>query len=135
MQSVLVVYVLSIQSSYAEDSEGPADEDTFDTVQFFIGPDAAWRIRTFSVDEDVHVYSLGTPNPETLDTVCDSTEKTYGDVVAAKHVFESDDGVDGLRSQLATSDLGDTVEVSKRHGFIFWVPEGSEYRTKSTPET
>ncbi|HEY6640565.1 hypothetical protein [Povalibacter sp.] len=135
MQSVLVVYVLSIQSSYAEDSEAPADDDTFDTVQFFIGPESAWRIRTFSVDEDVHVYSLGPTQPETLDKVCDSTEKTYGDVVAAKHVFSSDEGIDGLKKELATSVLGASVKESKQHGFCFWVPEGSDYQTRSTPES
>lgn len=134
MQSILVVYLLSIQSSYAEDSEGPADEDTFDTVQFFIGIDAAWRIRTFSIDEDVHVYSLGTPSTDTLQTISDSTEKTYGDVIAARHVFTSDEGIAGLKKELAASDLGDSVEESRRHAFIFWVPEGTEYRTRSTPE-
>jgi hypothetical protein len=135
MQSVLVVYVLSIQSSYAEDSEGPADEETFDTVQFFIGSEAAWRIRTFSMDEDVHVYSLGPATPDTLDTVRTSTEKTYGDIIAAQHIFSSDDGIAGLKQELAESDLGETIKESTRHGFIFWVPEGSDYRTRSTPES
>jgi len=135
MQSVLVVYVLTIQSSYAEDSEGPADDETFDTVQFFVGPEAAWRIRTFSMDEDVHVYSLGPTTAETLETVRASTEKTYGDIIAAQHVFSSDDGTAGLKKELAGSDLGATFEESTKHGFIFWVPEGTEYRTRSTPES
>lgn len=134
MQSTLVVYVLSIQSSYAEDAEGPADNETFDTVQFFIGPETSWRIRTFSMDEDVHVYSLGNTAPDTLDTVRTSTEKTYGDVIAATHMFSSEEGIAGLKQELAASDLGASVEESKRHGFIFWVPEGTEYRTRSTPE-
>lgn len=134
MQSVLVIYLLSIQSSYAEDAEAPADEDAFDTVQFFIGPENAWRIRTFSIDEDVHVYSLGPTQPRTLDTVRASTEKNYGDVIAASHVFTSDDGIAGLKKELATSALGASVEESTRHGFIFWVPEGTQYRTRTTPE-
>jgi hypothetical protein len=135
MQSVLVVYVLTIQSSYAEDSEGPADDETFDTVQFFVGPEAAWRIRTFSMDEDVHVYSLGSTTAETLETVRGSTERTYGDIIAAQHIFRSNDGIAGLKKELAGSELGATVEESTKHGFIFWVPEGSEYRTRSTPES
>ena len=134
MQSVLVIYALSIQSSYAEDAEAPADEDAFDTVQFFIGPETSWRIRTFSIDEDVHVYSLGATQPDTLDTVRASTDKTYGDVIAATHVFSSNEGTAGLKKELAASALGASVEESTRHGFIFWVPEGTEYRTRTTPE-
>lgn len=134
MNCTLIVFALSIQSSYAEDSEADADEDGFDTVQFFIGPETAWRMRTFSIDEDVHVYSLGATRPDTIESVCASTERTYGDVIAARHEFRSDKGIEGLKEALAASELGATVEESARHGFIFWVPEGTEYRTRSTPE-
>jgi hypothetical protein len=134
MDCVLVVFRLNIQSSYQEDTEAEADEETFDTVQFFIAPDTAWRIRTFSVDDDVHVYSLGEAGPDTLETVTASTERTYEDVIADKHVFSSTDGVEGIKKSLADQGWSATIKESKQHGFVFWVPEGSDYRTRSTPE-
>ena len=130
-----MVFRLSIQSSYLEDSEAPADDESFDTVQFFIGADTAWRIRTFSVDEDVHVYSLGATTADTLDVVSTSTEKTYGDVIAAKHVFRSSDGIPGLKLELERCGWTASLKQSQQHGFAFWVPEGTDYRTRSAPES
>jgi len=134
VNTVLIIFRLSIQSSYAEDSEAQADEDSFDTVQFFIGPDTAWRIRTFSIDEDVHVYALGASKPETQEIVCASTEKTYADVIAAKQVFASDDGVAGLKQELQRAGWPVSLKESEQHGFAFWVPEDTDYRTRSAPE-
>ena len=134
MDCVLVVFRLNIQSSYKDDTEADADEENFDTVQFFIAPDTAWRIRTFSVDEDVHVYSLGAAGPDTLETVTTSTQRTYEDVIADKQVFSSTDGVEGIRKALAEEGWSATLKESKQHGFVFWVAEGSDYRTRSTPE-
>jgi len=134
MNTALIVFKLSIQSSYVEDSEAEADMDAFDTVQFFISDTGAWRIRTFSIDEDVHVYSLGTARPDMEKLVIASTEKTYGDIIVAKHVFSSADGIPGLKRELEAAGWSASVRESAQHGFAFWVPEGSDYRTKSTPE-
>ncbi|MFL6550895.1 MAG: hypothetical protein ACJ8OJ_19550 [Povalibacter sp.] len=134
MDCVLVVFTLNIQSSYQNDTEAEADEETFDTVQFFIAPQTAWRIRTFSVDEDVHVYSLGDAGPDTLETVTTSTQRTYGDVIADKTIFSSTGGLEGIRKALEEHDWSPTLKESKQHGFAFWVPEGSDYRTRSTPQ-
>ncbi|HEY5808521.1 MAG TPA: hypothetical protein VIT67_11160 [Povalibacter sp.] len=135
MNTVLIVFTLTIQSSYAEDTEAEADEDSFDTVQFFITATSAWRVRTFSVDEDVHVYSLGAPTPDLADTVISSTEKTYGDVIAAKHVFTAAGGIEELKQELESAGWPASLKQSAQHGFAFWVPEGSDYRTRSTPES
>lgn len=133
MSLLLIVYRLAIQSSYLEDSEAEADERSFDTVQFFITDGGAWRIRTFSVDEDVHVYSLGESTPDLAQTLTSSTERTYGDVIAAKHEFRGA-GIDELKHALQAAGWSPTLKQSKQHGFAFWVPEGTDYRTKSTPE-
>jgi hypothetical protein len=135
MHCVLIVFRLSIQSSYLEDSEAAADEDAFDTVQFFVGSDRAWRIRTFSMDEDVHVYLLGDVRPDTIAVVSASTEKTYGDVIAAKYTFETMDGIEGLKRELERSGWTPSLKESEQHGFAFWAPAGTDYKTKSTPES
>lgn len=133
MDLQLIVYRLAIQSSYAEDSEAEADAESFDTVQFFIGESGAWRIRTFSVDEDVHVYSLGENQDDIAASVAVSTEKTYGDVIAAKQEFRAAD-LEELKQALQQAGWSPTLKQSKQHGFAFWVPEGTDYRTRSTPE-
>lgn len=134
MNTVLILFALNIQSSYAQDTEAEADEDSFDTVQFFISDSGAWRIRTFSVDEDVHVYSLGAARADTADVVMTSTEKTYGDVIAAKHVFSTAGGIEELKQELERAGWPVSLRQSAQHGFAFWVPEGTDYRTRSTPE-
>lgn len=133
MSLLLIVYRLAIQSSYLEDSEAEADERSFDTVQFFITDGGAWRIRTFSVDEDVHVYSLGENQDDIAASVAVSTEKTYGDVIAAKQEFRAAD-LEELKQALQQAGWSPTLKQSKQHGFAFWVPEGTDYRTRSTPE-
>jgi hypothetical protein len=133
METTLVIFVLSIQSSYLNNSELRATNGKADTVQFLVSPDAAWRIKTFAVDEDVHVYSLGASKQDTVAVVSASTERTYGDVVARRYIVSSAIGIAGLRSELKRFGLGESMEVSEL-GFAFSVPEGSHYKTKSTPE-
>lgn len=134
MNVTLIVFKLSIQSSYVEDAEADADEEDFDTVQFFVSAESAWRVRTFSIDEDVHVYSLGETKPDTLEVVTTSTERTYSDIIVAKAVFQSQTGIEGLKQELERNGWSPTLKVSGKHGFAFWVPPDSDYRTKSTPE-
>ncbi|MBK9394134.1 MAG: hypothetical protein IPN40_09690 [Uliginosibacterium sp.] len=59
MKTVLVVFFLSIQSSYSENSEMAATEAAFDTVQFYAANGINWRIKTYAKDQDVHIWSLG----------------------------------------------------------------------------
>jgi hypothetical protein len=133
METTLLVFVLSIQSSYLKNSELPAVEGRADTVQFLVLPAASWRIKTFAVDEDVHVYSLGPSRPDEVIVVTASTERTYGDVIAKRYVVTSKTGIAGLKDELKRLGLDDSIEVSDQ-GFAFAVPKDSHYRTKSTPK-
>lgn len=129
---VLAIFLLNVQSSYTDDAEAAALGAAADTVQFLATPDGAWRIRTYAVDQDVHVWPLGTLDLDVVALAHESTEKHYGDVLAQAHVIESDTGLDGLRGGLAAHGLGDSLAVSA-DGYCFWVPEGSDYRTRSMP--
>jgi hypothetical protein len=59
MKATLVIFFLTVQSSYSDNSEEAATEQAFDTVQFFQSENSGWRIRTYARDQDVHVWSLG----------------------------------------------------------------------------
>src|SRR5216684_2122170 len=55
---ILVLALLTVESSYTQNIERPASK-TPDTLQFWIAPDGTWRIKTYAIDEDVHIHRLG----------------------------------------------------------------------------
>jgi hypothetical protein len=59
MKSTLVVFFLSVQSSYSGNTEVGATEEAFDTVQFYAANGTSWRIKTYAQDQDVHIWLLG----------------------------------------------------------------------------
>ena len=133
MNTVLVIFFLRVQSSYAKNVELPATEKSFDTVQFYASGAEAWRIKTYAKDQDVHVWSLGKRPTNIVKFARGNTEKHYGDVLAEGYIVETSEGLRGLRRELTLRGLTDHLEVSKE-GFVFWAPEGTRYRTKSNPQ-
>ena len=118
----LILFELSIQSSYLNNTEAPATEDLFDTIQFFAANGKAWRIKTFATDQDVHIWELG----------FEGAEDNYGDVLEAGYVMSSDTGLDGLRAELDARELPVNLKETP-FGAVFWTPPGSHYRTQSRP--
>ena len=55
-KGTLIIGVLTVESSYAQNSERPS-RGVPDTVQFWIDPGGAWRIRTYAIDHDIHPHS------------------------------------------------------------------------------
>ena len=134
MKTVLVVFFLSVQSSYSSNTEEPATEDAFDTVQFYSANGSHWRIKTYATDQDVHIWSLGNNVQDMVALARANTEKHYGDVLTEGYVIETDDGLDGVRRELEKKGLSAHLEEPPS-GAVFWAPAGSSYRTKSQPRT
>lgn len=132
MRVVLVIFVLSIRSSYLRNTEREASDDAFDTVQFLWTEQGAWRIRTYAEDQDVHTWSFQIAADELVALARQNTEKHYGDVLAEGYVIDTTDGEDGVRRELQARGLPDHLEIGSR-GLMFWTPEGSNYRTRSRP--
>ena len=134
--STLVLAILTTESSYAQEVERSAT-DIPDTIQFWIAPDSDWRIRTYAVDHDIHVYKVG-PRPDgsrlTADQAAEHNAKHYGDITAkAVTLHFTDPGhEDEVRRVLAENGLAGVLEVG-RGGVAFYNPDRGEYRTKSTP--
>lgn len=133
MKIILVIFFLSIQSSFLGNSEMPASEDSFDTVQFYAVDGMSWRIKTYAKDQDVHIWSLGSEITDLLTLARENTEKHYGDVLAEGYVIETADGIEGLRRGLEERGLAPNLELPPS-GAVFWAPEGTRYRTKSAPQ-
>lgn len=134
MNVTLVVFFPTVQSSYSKNTEGAATDELFDTVQFFFeSRSGGWRIRTYAIDQDVHVWSLGKEVEDIVLLARTNTEKHYGDVLLEGYVLRSKTGIEGLRAELEARGLSTHLEVSKS-GFMFWAPEGTQYQSKSSPQ-
>ncbi len=133
--NTLVVYRLKVQSSYAQDLECEADAQRFDTVQWWLAPDHAWRIKTFAIDQDIHCYRVGAPIAEGF--ARENTEKHYGDVVAASFSIKVADLLDKARIASAMQAFGGAraLEIDRNGGkFAFWNPLQVEFTSKSQPD-
>jgi hypothetical protein len=137
MRGTLLLAILSVQSSYLREVEVPLQQptDVPDTLQWWIGNDMVWRVKTFAVDHDIHAYSVGPPDPGTLELARTNNQKHYGDVIAAQHVLEFTDCGDAaeVTRVCGLAGLEPRVEVAAL-GFAFWRPDDTKYRTQSQPD-
>lgn len=133
MTTQLILFRLAIQSSYVANSEEPATEETFDTIQFFASNGAAWRIKTYATDQDVHVWSLdGGELGDLVELAVSNTEANYGDVLEEGYIIDSETGLDGVREQLEARGLPPHLNETSV-GAVFWTPPGSSYKSRSRP--
>jgi len=132
MKTVLIIFFLSVQSSYTSNTEIPATPKSFDTVQFFVSNRTMWRIKTYAQDKDVHIWSLGAEIADVVTFATENTTKHYGDVLTEAYIIETNEGLDGVRRELSIRGLEAHLEKPSS-GAVFWTPIDSGYRTKSLP--
>jgi hypothetical protein len=133
-QRMLVVATLTVQSSYKDNVEKPAGRVP-DTIQWWITPDTMWRIKTFAIDHDIHIYSLEKSPGDAIQVATENTKKHYGDVLGDLHVIEIADVTDpaAIAAALSKAGLSNQLEASPQ-GFAFWNPDNAKYTTQSQPE-
>ncbi|MBP9929014.1 MAG: hypothetical protein KBF63_07040 [Rhodoferax sp.] len=136
-KGTLIIGVLTVESSYAQNSERPS-RGVPDTVQFWIGPGGAWRIRTYAIDHDIHPHSLGdlgTMKNRPTEFAYDHIKKHYSDVLATTVVLELPDtgNTNAVRDVLARNKLKGSLVVAP-NGFAFWNPDNGHYKTLSAPK-
>jgi hypothetical protein len=101
----LVVALLTVRSSYLENTEEP-HEGVPDTVEFWFTPDDDWRIKTFAIDHDIHVYQIrskGSERKVDSEFAVANIHKNYGDVVDRIAVVDVDDPADEAAASAALS--------------------------------
>jgi len=139
MRGTLVLAILNVKSSYLQNVEEPlkGKRDVPDSLQWWIppGPKSAWRIKTFAMDHDIHIYSIGRSNRELVELAQENNLKHYGEVIAVQHVLEFADCTDAkeVRQVFKTAGLPPRLEVAEGR-FAFWKPDAAKYRTQSQPE-
>lgn len=134
MKTTLIIFFLGIQSSYSENKEERV-EGFGDTVQWVISEDQVWRVRTYSIDEDVHLHLVASKRDPAVDYVAlahSNTEKHYGDVLESELTLESNDGPSGIEAGLTVNGLDAHLNIAP-NGAFFWSPIGTSYSTKSQP--
>lgn len=133
MSTQLILFRLTIRSSYTANTEEPATEDEFDTIQFFAANGSAWRIKTFATDQDVHIWSLeATEIGDLVELAVSNTEENYGDVMDEGYILESDTGLEGIREQLSLRGLAPHLKETA-FGAAFWTAPDTDYRSRSRP--
>jgi hypothetical protein len=129
--------VLNVKSSYRQEIEEPLDgeSDIPDTLQWWIGTDGAWRIKTFALDHDIHTYAVGGAGPNLVELAQANNLKHYGDVIDAQHVLEFQDCTDNKEVRRVFRRIGLTPRLEVAEGrFAFWKPDEAAYRTQSQPK-
>jgi hypothetical protein len=132
--ALLIVGLLRVQSSYANNFEAPADGRP-DTIQWFIGPGQTWRVRTYAADHDIHIHATGALPGEPVQAATDHIRKHYEHVLDTIIVLRIPAGTttSSARPLLRSAELPGELEVA-RAGFAFVNPDSAEYRTKSSPK-
>ncbi len=133
MKGILIIYILSISSSYSDNIELPADK-YFDVIEFWITDSSAYRIKTFSKDLDIHVHSFKVDNQKEGVKVAEQmTPNSYGDIIKKEIKIElnGNESEKQLKDILRDNGLNGDFEIKD---FVFWNPDSREYRTKSKPQ-
>jgi hypothetical protein len=136
MRGTLVLTVLTIKSSYSQESEIALEDSKCipDTIQWWFGTNGCWRIRTYAIDHDIHVYRIGDSPQTTLEMANKNNLKNYGDLIKVQHIvhFADCSNPSELETEFGKIGLVANMEISA-DGFAFWKPDDDAYWTKSTP--
>jgi hypothetical protein len=135
MRVTLVLAILKIQSSYKDETEKPVGEgDIPDTVQWYIADGKAWRIRTYALDHDIHIYAIKSVPDEVVDLAIKSNAKHYSDVMQNHFRLDFDESASEEETQeyLESIGLSGFLEFVKE-GYYFWKPDEGHYFSQSKP--
>jgi hypothetical protein len=137
MRGILVLALLTVKSSYSRNLELAVSDanDVPDTVQWWLGGEGCWRLRTYAIDHDIHSYKIGNSSNATLELAQKNNQKNFGDIIKAQHVINFVDCADPseVAAEFGRICLCPRLEISPGR-FAFWKPDDAIYSTKSPPE-
>jgi hypothetical protein len=139
MRGVLLLSVLSVKSSYIREIEVPLEGalDVPDTLQWWFGEAGCWRIRTYALDHDIHVYQVAASPKTTLEFAKHNNRKHYGDIISREVSLDFNDCLDPTEQaqKLKLVGLAPRIEIDLDHAkFAFWKPDAAAYYAQSTPK-
>lgn len=136
MKARLIIFKLKIKSSYNQNVEQPADNDVFDTLQFFIQDKSIFRIKTFAIDHDIHIHSVNLRDKtivEMIDMLITSTKDHYGELIDKKVFLDIENLKDDKEIKALLTKEGLSPNIDTTPDFIFWNPDNKKYHSQSKP--
>jgi hypothetical protein len=129
----LIVAILDVRSSHLEGRREPAERKTPDTVQWWVGPDLTWKIRTFAIDHDLHLHNVRGGD---ADYFMGHTQREFDGLIRGIYKLDFVDYTDeaARKKVLREAGLRPDLEIADEHGFAFWNPDRGTYKTKSYPD-
>jgi hypothetical protein len=131
----LIISILSVESSYKKNKEIKAIKH-HDILQWWVTNSGASRIKTYSLDQDIHIYYINKPNEfENLIKLAKSNnQKHYSDIIIKNYEFKIEKGMklSEFNNLLKTSKLNPHSELFNNNHLI-WLPDNREYKTITTP--
>jgi hypothetical protein len=133
----LVIGILKKQSSFSKNISEPANNSSFDTVQWVLTPETDIMITTYALDHDVHSYKVQDNKQESgkLEFAEKNINKNYGDILQEIKVlnFENYKNEEVVKQVFIKNNMNPNIQIDE-DGFFFWNPDNIKYETKSTPE-
>jgi hypothetical protein len=136
MQGTLLLTILKIRSSYIDAIELPLATPNLvpDTLQWWVGPATAWRIRTYAIDHDIHVHEVAGHRGDIIALAKESNRKHYADIIEAEHLLTFVNCQDQAEVEAECRRIGIAPRLEVSVGrFAFWKPDDARYSTKSAP--
>jgi hypothetical protein len=136
MQGTLLLAILNVRSSYIEGMELPlATADLVpDTLQWWIGPATAWRIRTYAIDHDIHIHEVAGHPEEIIALAKENNRKHYAQIIEAEYslTFVNCQDQAEVDKECRRIGIAPRLEISTGR-FAFWKPDDVRYATRSRP--
>ena len=136
MKGTLLLAILTVKSSYAQETEQPLASlaDVPDTLQWWIAETGVWRIRTYAMDHDIHTHLVGGNSDDSLGLARESNRRHFSDVIGAEHLVTFADCNDSAEARAKFEQIGLAPQLEVAAGrFAFWKPDNAKYSTKSAP--
>ena len=136
MDTTIILSVLKTKSSYRDDTELLVDDpsDVPDTLQWYITGSLAYRIRTYSIDHDIHVFKVGPTNDDLVKLAIDNNTENFGDIIESQHIFEFDTIPDeNTASERLREKALPGMFRSVSDTYLFWSPDEVDYLSQSEP--
>jgi hypothetical protein len=130
MCSLLIVFLLVIETSAARDIERPS-RGFGDSVQYCSNERGAWRISTHAADFTVEAQPLTGIAPADVEAFAErEARERHGPAILRKVTVIGADSRSGMRSALRRQHLAAFVEGPDAEPYAYWVPLSGMYRPR-----
>lgn len=132
MCSLLIVFLLVIETNAAQDIERPS-RGFGDSVQYCGNERGSWHIRTHAVDFTVDAQPLTGVAPGDLEALAErEARERHGAAILRKVTMIGADSRSGMRDALRRQHLAAFVEGPDAEPYAYWVPVAGMYRLRAT---